>query len=153
MHAKGGAGILRERLHHRSWELRDHRHVDGDIIALLDANAFEVIRDLADHLQQLPVRRLALSARIVALKVEGNPTSEALLDVPVKTIVADIRLCTDEPFDAYGALVNIKVEPALQVATAQAARSLAGTTATPEPSKALTLHWPLLISLLNTRTR
>ena len=40
-----------EYAYHGGWQLHNHGHVNGDIIALLDTYAFEIVGNSADHLQ------------------------------------------------------------------------------------------------------
>ena len=47
------AQVLHNAYHayHSCWQLHNHGHVNGDIIAFLDTYAFEIIGNSADHLQ------------------------------------------------------------------------------------------------------
>ena len=57
------------RPHHRGGKLWDHGHVDGHVVALLDADALEVVGDLTDEVQQLLVGCRALLIDIIPLPV------------------------------------------------------------------------------------
>ena len=81
---------------HGDGHLGDHRHVDGDRVARLDAEALEHVGELADLGVQLLVgeRRARRPAR--------PPRSSAALSprrgqVPVEAVGRDVELAADEP--------------------------------------------------------
>ena len=76
--------------------LRDHRHVDGDPVALLDAQLQQGVGGLGDLVLELGVGDGAGVARL-ALEVDGDPVAVAGLDVPVDAVVRDVELAVREP--------------------------------------------------------
>ena len=88
--ADAGAG------QHRDRQLRDHRHVDGDPVALLHAEPAQRVREAADLLEQLAVGDRARVARL-ALPVVGDAVAEAGGDMAVEAVDADVELAADEP--------------------------------------------------------
>ena len=47
--------------YHGRWQLHNHGHVNGDVIAFLDTYAFEIVSNSADHLQQFCICDFAVS--------------------------------------------------------------------------------------------
>ena len=68
-------------------------------MALLDPNALQVICDLVEQLLHLFVGDHSCVLLIVALPIKGHTITMACLNVSVYGIVADVRLCSDEPLD------------------------------------------------------
>ena len=83
---------------HRIGRLRDHRHVDGDAVAFLDAVLLHHIGEPADMLVQLVVGDLLVVVGVVAFPDDGDLVA-ALLQMPVDAIVGDIGQPVLEPFD------------------------------------------------------
>ena len=79
--ADAGAG------QHGDRQLGDHRHVDGDPVAPLDAEALEHVGEPADLVEQLGVGDGAGVARL-ALPVVRDLVAPAGLDVAVEAVVA-----------------------------------------------------------------
>ena len=88
--ADAGAG------QHRDRQLRDHRHVDGDPVALLHAEPAQRVREAAHLLEQLLVGDRAGVARL-ALPVVGDAVAEAGGDMAIEAVDADVELAADEP--------------------------------------------------------
>ena len=82
---------------HRDGGLRDHRHVDGDPVALADAELGEGVRGLADRSVQVGVGDRAGVARL-ALPVDGDLVAVSCLDMAVDAVVRDVELRASEPF-------------------------------------------------------
>ena len=81
---------------HRDRQLRDHRHVDRDPVALLDAELLQRVGGLADLAQQVGVGERPRVAGL-ADPVVGDLVAAAGLDVPVEAVVGDVQLAADEP--------------------------------------------------------
>ena len=81
---------------HRDGELRDHRHVDRDAVAGPDAELLERVGRLRDLAQQVRVGQRPGVARL-ADPVVGDLVAEAVRDVPVEAVVADVQLPAGEP--------------------------------------------------------
>ncbi len=81
---------------HRDRELRDHRHVDRDAVALADAQRVEGAGRLLDLAVQVRIGDRPGVARL-ADPVVGDLAAEAVLDVPVDAVVADVQLAAVEP--------------------------------------------------------
>ena len=81
---------------HGDRQLEDHRHVDGDPVALLQALVLEDVGELADLGQQLGVGDRDRVARL-ALPVVGDLVTPAGLDVAVEAVGGDVELAADEP--------------------------------------------------------
>ena len=88
--ADAGAG------QHGHRQLGDHRHVDGDPIALADAQALEHVGEALDRGQQVGVGDGAVVAGL-ALPVVGDLLPLAGLDVAVEAVVGDVQRAADEP--------------------------------------------------------
>ena len=76
--------------------LGDHRHIDGDPVALLNAARLQNIGHAANMLVQLTVADGFRFARIVALPQNGNLIA-ARLQMTIDAIGADIYLAALEP--------------------------------------------------------
>ena len=82
---------------HRDRQLRDHRHVDRDPVALRDARA-RAARWRPSELSRMQVRvgqRPGVAG--LADPVVGDLVAEARLDVPVDAVVGDVELAAGEP--------------------------------------------------------
>ena len=88
--AEAGAG------EHGHGQLGDHRHVDGDPVALLDAQSLEHVGEPADLVEQVGVGDGAGVTRL-ALPVEGDLVALAGLHVAVEAVVGDVQLAVAEP--------------------------------------------------------
>ena len=81
---------------HRHGHLRDHRQVDADHVAGLDAALLEDVREPLDVAQELGVGHVALLA-LLAAPVVGHAVAAARLDVPVERVVGRVQLAAREP--------------------------------------------------------
>lgn len=93
--ADAGAG------QHGDGGLGDHRHVDGDPVALADAEVEEGVRGAGDLVLEFGVGDGAAVAGF-ALEVDGDPVSVSGLDVPVHAVVGDVESAVLEPFREGG---------------------------------------------------
>src|SRR5690349_5892288 len=94
--ADAGAG------EHRNRRLGNHRHVNGDAIAFLDAAGFQHVGEAANFGVQLLVGELLVVLRIVALPQDGRLVT-ALGKVAVNAVMADVQRAILEPFDRHAA--------------------------------------------------
>jgi hypothetical protein len=83
---------------HRIGRLRDHRQIDGDAIALLDAMPFEHVGEMADPIEQLSVADMLGLAGIVAFPDDRGLVG-ALGEMPIDAIVGGVDDAVLEPFD------------------------------------------------------
>ena len=83
---------------HRVGRLGDHRQVDGDAVALLDAVRLQHVGELADALVQLPVGDLLVAGRVIALPDDRDLVA-ALGEVAVDAVGADVERAVLVPFD------------------------------------------------------
>jgi hypothetical protein len=90
--ADAGAG------QHGHRRLRDHRHVDADPVALLDAAGLEHVAELADLCVELAIGDLLIDVGIVALPDQGHLVA-AGVQVAVQAVVGHVELAAGEPFD------------------------------------------------------
>ena len=81
---------------HRDRQLRDHRHVDRDAVAGPDAELLERVGRLLDLAQEVRVGERPRVARL-ADPVVGDLVAEAVRDVAVDAVVADVQLAAGEP--------------------------------------------------------
>ena len=101
---------------HRIGRFRDHRHVDGDAVALLDAVLLHHIGKPADMLVELVVGDLLVVVGVVAFPDDGDLVA-ALLQMPVDAVVGDIGQAVLEPFDRHLAFergvldLGVRLEP------------------------------------------
>ena len=65
----------------------DHRQIDRDAVALLDAVLLQHVGELADLVQELLVR-VAVVVALVALEDDGLLVALAGLDVTIEAVVA-----------------------------------------------------------------
>ncbi len=77
---------------------RDHRQVDGDGVALLDAVGLQHVGEAADLLMQLPVGDLLRDGGIVPLE-DDRRLVRAPGEVPVHAVVRDVGGAVLVPFD------------------------------------------------------
>ncbi len=90
--ADAGAG------EHRDRRLQDHRHVDGDAVALLDAARLQHVGEAADLGVQLLIGELLVGLGVVAFPQERGLVA-ALGEMAVDAIVAGVERAVLEPFD------------------------------------------------------
>ncbi len=94
---------------HRDRGLGNHRHVDRDAVAFLDAEALQRVRELADALVQLAIadepRR---GVRIVGLP-EDRGLLGALREMPVEAVGRDVELAVGEPANVQVLRVEARV--------------------------------------------
>ena len=76
---------------HRISGLNNHRHVDGDAVALLNAHAFEDIGKFTNRRMGLFVGDLVALTRLIALKNDGDLVA-ACFQMPVEAIIANVQL-------------------------------------------------------------
>ena len=81
---------------HRDRQLGDHRHVDRDPVAGPDAELLERVGGLLDLAQEVGVGQRPGVARL-ADPVVGDLVAEAVGDVAVEAVVADVQLAAGEP--------------------------------------------------------
>ena len=81
---------------HGDRQLGDHRHVDGDAVALRDAEPLEDVGEPLHVAVQVGVGDRAGVAGL-ALPVVGDLVAVAGLDVAVDGVVTDVELAADEP--------------------------------------------------------
>ena len=81
---------------HRDRQLGDHRHVDGDPVAGLDAEFLERVGGLADLALEIAEGEGPGVARL-ADPVIGDLVAEPSLDVTVDAVVGDVQLAAGEP--------------------------------------------------------
>ena len=84
---------------HGVGRLGDHRQVDGDAVALLDAELLQHVGHAADFAVQLAVGDLLRFGRIVAFPDDGDLVG-ALGEVPVDAVGRDVQHAVVEPADA-----------------------------------------------------
>ena len=82
---------------HRDHGLGDHRQVDRDPVALLDAELGQRVRGLADLVLELGVGDVAGVVLGLADPVQGDLVAVAGLDVPVDAVVRRVDGAADEP--------------------------------------------------------
>ena len=78
----------------------DHRQVDGDPVALLDALGLEHIGKAAHLGVELPVGDLLVLGRVVALPDDRHLVA-ALVEMAIDAVVGDVEGAVLEPFDRY----------------------------------------------------
>lgn len=76
--------------------LRNHGHVDGNGVTLLDAHLLEHCSQLADFAQKLSVRDCATSCRLVGLVDDGGAV-RVLNCVAIDAVVAGVQPALEEP--------------------------------------------------------
>jgi hypothetical protein len=105
--ADAGAG------EHGDGEFGDHAHVDGDDVALLDAEFLQGVGELGDIALEVVVGEAAdvppiapaarpsptaAGADRLAFPDDGDLVAVALLDLAIDAVVADVGCGADEPF-------------------------------------------------------
>ncbi len=90
--ADAGAG------EHRIGSFRDHRQVDGDAVALLDAVRLHHVGETADALMQLPVGDLGIDGRIIAFPDDGDLIA-ARFEMAIDAVGGDVEGAVLVPFD------------------------------------------------------
>src|SRR5947207_3028228 len=80
----------------RHGQLGDHRHVDGDPVALLDAEAPEGVGEALHLGQEVGVGDRPGVAGL-ALPVEGDLVAPPRVDVAVEAVLRDVERAADEP--------------------------------------------------------
>ncbi|MCY1231738.1 hypothetical protein D9M72_441980 [compost metagenome] len=83
---------------HRIGGFGDHRHVDGDTVALLDAVLLHNVRHAADVHVELEVGDLLVDIRVVPLEDNRSPIAVGL-KMAVNAIIGDVREAVLEPFN------------------------------------------------------
>ncbi len=83
---------------HRVGRLGDHRQVDCDPIALLDAVAFQHIGEKSDAMRKLSIGDMGGLRGIVAFP-DDRRLVRALGQMPIDAIVSDVGDAVLEPFD------------------------------------------------------
>ena len=81
---------------HGDRHLGDHRHVDGDAVALLHAVALERGGEALDFAIEIPVGQRARVARL-PFPDQGGLGAMRALHVAVETVVGDVELAAHEP--------------------------------------------------------
>ena len=98
--ANAGAG------QHSHGRLGDHRHVDGDAIALAHAPGLEDIGAAAYLPVQFPVGDLPVYGRIIAFPDNGDLIA-AGWQVPVQAVVSNVQLRAAEPVDVHLVVIPV----------------------------------------------
>src|SRR5690606_38544459 len=83
---------------HGKGRLGDHRHVDGDAVALADAMRLQHIGETAYTLMELTIGDLQVHVGLVAFPDDGGLVA-AGGEMPVHAVRADIQRAVLEPFD------------------------------------------------------
>src|ERR1700733_4528189 len=83
---------------HRDRDLRDHRQIDGDAIALLDPERLQGVGALAHALVQLTVGDVLRAVRIISLP-DDRRLIATLGQMTVQAVARDIELAVVEPAD------------------------------------------------------
>src|SRR5229473_2841549 len=86
---------------HRDRQLRDHAHIDPDVCPLLDPQLLESVREPHHLLLQVAKRDLAPVVRGLPFPEVGHLVAEAVRDVAVDAVVADVQPAADEPFGVW----------------------------------------------------
>jgi hypothetical protein len=86
---------------HRGNRLGDHRHIDGDPVALADPEALEDVGQALDLVGQLGVGDAARVAGL-SLPQQRDPVAVARFDVPVEAVVGDVERAIREPLRERG---------------------------------------------------
>ncbi len=86
---------------HRGDGLGDHRQIQRDAIAALDAELGEDVRQALHLVGQLGIGDVALIAGL-ALPAQSDAIAVARFDVPIEAVVCDVQLSVGEPFRERG---------------------------------------------------
>ena len=112
-HAVDGADAGAGQHGHR--QLRDHRQIDDDPIALLDALLLEDVRELGDFFPQLPIGDRTGRLRRVTLEVVGHLVGVWPIEMTIQAVVGHIQLAALEPADlGFAEVVVLHVVPFLE---------------------------------------
>src|SRR6266513_2127651 len=76
---------------HRGRELRDHRHVDRDAVAFLDAKLLQRVGGAGCHIEKVLIGDSSAVAGL-PLPVVGDLGASARLDVAIETVLRDVEL-------------------------------------------------------------
>ena len=90
---------------HGVGRLRDHRHVDGDAVALLDVAVAQHVGEAADLVVQLLIGDVLGILRIVAFP-DDRGLIAAAVQMAVDAVVGDVGRAVLEPFDRDVGLVE-----------------------------------------------
>src|SRR5262245_64458656 len=85
---------------HRDRRLGNHRHIDGDAVAFLDAARLEHIRKAANVRVQLLISELLVLLRVIAFPKDRSLIAP-LGKMTVNAVVADVQRAILEPFDGH----------------------------------------------------
>ena len=85
---------------HGIGRFRDHRQVERDAVALLDAVLLHHVGELADLFVQFAIGDLLVVVGVVAFPDDGNLVG-ALLQVAVDAIVGDVENTVFKPLDRH----------------------------------------------------
>ena len=88
---------------HRISRFRDHRQIDRDTVALLNAVLLQHIGEAADILMQFAIGDLLVDIGIVAFPDDRNLITTAL-QVAVDTVIGNVGNAVLIPFDGYVAV-------------------------------------------------
>jgi len=86
----------------------NHRHIQTDAVALLNALGFQNVGEFADFFMQLFVGNGSFFARLVAFPLNRNLIA-AFLKVPVQAVVRNIEFAAFKKLHIDGAFFNVKV--------------------------------------------
>src|SRR5205085_1459032 len=86
-------------------QLGDHRQVDGDAVALLDAYLLQRVRELAGLAIDVVVGERARLVGRIAFPDQRGLVAARRREVSIEAVVAGVQLPAHEPFDLRGALV------------------------------------------------
>ena len=85
---------------HRHRKFGNHRHVNGDAVALLKAKALQNIGELLDLFQKIGIGDGALVAGF-AFPVIGNAVANAVGHVAIEAVLGNIQGSTNEPLGKW----------------------------------------------------
>jgi len=83
---------------HGNRQFRNHRHIDRDAVAFADAEFLERARELTDFGFQLAIGQGSHVAGF-AFPKDGGVVAPASVDLQIQTVVRQVGLAADEPFD------------------------------------------------------
>ena len=93
-----GSAPMREAGENADRQLGNHRQIEGDAVAFLNAVFLENVGEFADFFMELFVGEFFVFTRVVSFPDEGYLVP-SFLQVPVKTVVGHVQLAALEPFD------------------------------------------------------